>query len=171
MQSAINIRNSLKSARIKIEEFKSSNDELIEKSSKLLVDEYSIQEMNYQKSIDLSEKYLNLNDKQIIDRQGTFLRERTEISNEITNSWDGYQKSALTLTYAMINAKKVSQLNGEINNLKLTRKEAIKVSQDLESYFGPEVKKQFKDEDSSVLIVAKMIHKVINGGKFTPLND
>ena len=71
----------------------------------------------------------------------------------------------------MINAKKVSQLNGEINNLKLTRKEAIKVSQDLESYFGPEVKKQFKDEDSSVLIVAKMIHKVINGGKFTPLND
>ena len=89
MQSAINIRNSLKSARIKIEEFKSSNDELIEKSSKLLVDEYSIQEMNYQKSIDLSEKYLNLNDKQIIDKQGTFLRERTEISNGITNSWDG----------------------------------------------------------------------------------
>lgn len=171
MQSAINVRNSLKSARIKIEKFKSSNDELIEKSSKLLVDEYSIQEMNYQKSIDLSEKYLNLNDKQIIDKQGTFLRERTEISNGITNSWDGYQKSAMTLTYAMINATKVSQLNGQINNLKLTRKEAIKVSQDLESYFGPEVKKQFKDEDSSVLIVAKMIHQVINGGKFIPLND
>ena len=127
--------------------------------------------MNYLKSIDLSEKYLNLNDKQIIDRQGTFLREKTEISNEIKNSWGGYQKSAVTLTYAMINATKISQLNGKINNLKLTRKETVKVNQDLESYFGQEVKKQFKDEDSSALIVAKMIHQFLNSGKFTPLND
>jgi len=171
MQSSISIRNSLKTARNKIEKFKTSNDELIANSSKLLFDEYLIQGRNYQKSIDLSEKYLNLNDKQIIEKQGTFLRERSEISNEITNSWDGYQKSAMTLTYAMLNATKINQLDGKINKLKLTKKEVVKINNDLETYFGLDVKKQMKDDDSSAMIVAKMIQQFINSNKFTPLND
>jgi len=171
MQSSISIRNSLKTARNKIEKFKTSNDELIANSSKLLFDEYLIQGRNYQKSIDLSEKYLNLNDKQIIEKQGTFLRERSEISNEITNSWDGYQKSAMALTYAMLNATKINQLDGKINKLKLTKKEVGKINNELETYFGLDVKKQMKDDDSSAMIVAKMIQQFINSNKFTPLND
>lgn len=171
MQSAILIRNSIKNAKRKIERFKSSNDELIANSSKLLVTEYLIQEKNYQRSIDIYEKYLNYSDNKINENQGTLIRERTEISNEIGSSWDGYQKSAMTLTYAMINASKVNQLNGKINKLKITKSEVSKVNSDLETYFGMNVKKQMKDEDSSVMIVAKMIYQFINSNKFSPLSD